>query len=409
MEEKEITTFKPGTALYIFLFIFYTIWLLQAFGAVGFYIEFGFDDFNGYGLMEWLIMPLFCFAGIYSVYAVIKVLRGDRDCITALKWALMYSFLYTFFNSQRAQIPTYSIVAILSMFLARPLFYLTFYFYLCFSKGIRRRYPKVERRFTPSGWVWSVVTICLVGICGYMSYKTHLTNRFCEKVDLKDVTLSPGEISDGYVAFKSNKHWSISKEHLDTVFIEDKMFCEQTMETSDTIYSIILFSGRSDKRDVRTHNQVLTRFFGQVEEDIIESDFTDTIANSKRLIATTFKTKTDVEGKTFTIATLFDFNSPKCIVLAAKVKCKDDGEWLNEILTTLRFDLKGTTDTEDKKGSNDEKNKISNRVSYRYQKTDANMLAGFLNGRTPGFPFGEMLLEHHKREITNSQGYYPLY
>lgn len=409
MEEKEITTFKPSTGLYIFLFIFYSIWLLQAYGAICFYIESGFEEFTKYGINEWLIMPLFCFAGIYSVFAVIKTLRGDSDCITALKWALMYSFLYTLFNSQRAQIPTYNIAAFLSVFLARPLFYLTFYLYLCFSKSIRHRYPKLERRFAPSGWVWSGITLCLVAICVYMGYEMYQTNLYCKRTNPSKIVLLDGEVTDGLVAFKSSRKWMLSKENIDTVLVDEKMFCPQTMESIDSLTSIILFSGRSEKHDVRLHNQVLPRFFGQVEEDVVESGFTDTIADGKRLVVTTFMTKPGLEEKRFIVATIFDLNSPKSVVLASKERGKYDDIWLNEIFQSLRWDLKSVSDTKHKKDGSDKKNDVAGRTGNSDKKSDADMFASLLNGRTPGLLFGVMLLEHHKREIAYSQGYRPLY
>lgn len=136
-KEKEID-FKPSNWLYIFLFIYYSIWLLQSYGAISHYITFGFDSFLAYGSVEWLCFGLFIVAGIYSFYAVIKTLRGDKDCMTSLKWSLMLVFIYTLMDSTRGQIPTYNIATWLAVFLIRPLFYLCFYLYLCFAKGFSR-------------------------------------------------------------------------------------------------------------------------------------------------------------------------------------------------------------------------------------------------------------------------------
>lgn len=123
-EEKEIEEFKPSGWLYVFLFIYYSIWLLQGFGAVSHYCTFGFDEFQKYGLTEWLFFPVYLIAAVYSLYAVIKTLRGDADCITALKWSLVIIFLYTGYDDTRGQIATYNIWVWSAVFFARPIFYL---------------------------------------------------------------------------------------------------------------------------------------------------------------------------------------------------------------------------------------------------------------------------------------------
>ena len=216
-------------------------------------------------------------------------------------------------------------------------------------------------------------------------------------------------MSDGFVAFKSNRTWSVSKEDTDTMYIEDKMFCEQTLESKDSLTSILLFSGRSEAHDVRIHNQVLPRFFGNIEEDVAETLFTDTIADDKRLIATQFKTLNGDDERSFTVATIFHLESPKSIVLASTVKGKDDLAWLKEIFESIRWDLKSIADTKHEKDGGDKKDDVTGRTGNGNKQSDADMLAGFFYRRTPSFLFGEMLLEHHKREIAYSQGCHPLY
>lgn len=410
MEKKEIVTFRPSATIYVLLFIFYAIWILQAFGIIGFHVTFGFDDLQEYGMKEWLIIPLACVGGFFCFYSVIKILRGDKDCITALKWALMYSFLYTFFNTQRAQIPTNNILYFSIIFLVRPLFYLFFYLYLCFSKGIKRRYPKSERHFFPSGWIWTAITIYLIGFIGYFGYETYQTYQFCKRVSLENLVLSDGEISDGYIAFKSNKNWIASTVGLDTIYIgDDKVACEQTMETTDSICSIILFSGRSEKQDIRTHNQILTKLLAVMDKDILEQSFCDTIVNDKHLIFTSFITKPELKSKTFTVATIFDTNSPKCAVFTSKFKGADNQEWLMEILLSIHWNLQSIAYGKYQKDSDDYKKDITYRTGNNEKQTDADMFASFLNGCTPSLLFGEVLLEHHKREITYSQSYNPFY
>ncbi|MBD5371065.1 MAG: hypothetical protein HDR80_10150 [Bacteroides sp.] len=81
-------------------------------------------------------------------------------------------------NPTRGPIPAYSIAALLAAFFIRPLFYLAFYLYLCFAKDIKRRFPKAERRFGPSGWVWTGLTEAFLGVGIYEStYKMRYAVR----------------------------------------------------------------------------------------------------------------------------------------------------------------------------------------------------------------------------------------
>lgn len=410
MEKEEIKVNKPSATLYVLLFIFYTIWILQAFGAISFHFTFGFDEFSEYGMREWLFIPLFCFGGILCLYSVIKVLRGDRDCITALKWALMYSFLYTFFNSARTQIPTYNLLAILAVYLSRPLFYLGFYLYLCFSKGIKRRYPKSERRFAPSGWVWVGVTVCLFGFAFWTGYDTYKTDEFCKRVNVQELSLEKGEISDGYVVFKSSLAWTPSNEPTDTIYIGDeKVFCEQTLEAVDSLSSFFLFSGRSEKRDARTHNQILTKLLAEFDQEIVEVAHRDTLLSDKYVISTAFESKSEATPIDLTVATVFDVNSPKCIVLLSKYQDIDNPEWLDEIICSLKWDLQNIPKTKHEKNRNNNKNDISSRTGKCYNKANSYVFGSFLKGCSPRFLFCEMLLEHHKRKIAYCQSYNPFY
>lgn len=219
-EETESIDFKPSRWLYIFLFIYYSIWLMQSFGAISLYINYGFDDLHTFGPLEWCSGILFIIAGIFSFYGVIKTLRGDKDCITALKWSLILVLLYSLTNPIRGQIATYNILWWSIFFFSRPAFYLVFYLYLLFAKGIKRRYPKSERRFGPSGWVWSSLLTAFVGIGAYGAYLENKTSAYCKPVDTALLQLKPGEISDGYVVFNSVRKWTQWKNHTDTLYIE---------------------------------------------------------------------------------------------------------------------------------------------------------------------------------------------
>lgn len=361
-EEKEIDTdFKPSTGLYIFLFIYYSIWLLQSFGAIGYYITYGFDSFKGFGLAEWLSFGFFIPAALYSVYAVIKTLRGDRDCIAALKWSLVLVFIYTL-NDIRAQIPTNNIWVFRALYFARPLFYLIFYHYLCFSKNIKKRYPKSERRFGPSGWIWSGLTAALIGVGIYADWEQYQIDRYCRRVDVNSLALRPGEVSDGYVVFKSDRKWGKWNEIADTLYIDGRLETEPTIMSKDSTGIIYIFSGRCYKNDVRTYNLVIVGTLGTLADEwgekrgkLEELSFIDTVFSGKRVMSTIFRTDLDSLPVYFDVAMTSELESGKCCVMAQIDKREIKKDMAVDFAKCLRFNLKNISKSKnDEKGENHE-------------------------------------------------------
>lgn len=413
-KEKEIT-FKPSKWLYIFLFIYYSVWFFQSFGAVSNYIKFGFDSFIGYGTIEWLCFVLFIIAGVYSFYAVIKTLRGDRDCITSLKWSLILVLLYTLTDPTRGQIATYNIPTWSALFLARPLFYLIFYLYLCFAKGIKRRYPKPYRRFGPSGWVWSgmIVVFLCVGIYGV--WQQSQISKFCKPVDVNLLTLKPGEVSDGYLFFKSQRKWGKWTQPSDTLYIEDRIETLPTIMSVDSVSRIYIASGRCDKPDARTYNQVLvaslaTSAYTDVEfGKLKEVSFTDTIVSQTRVFSTTYEATADSIPVYFDVAMFVDVNSPKCCVVLRVDKNPIDCNWALSFAEGLQFDLQDIDKGKDNEDGNNAKDKNPDRTSCGKNQSDSDMFAALFNRVCPRHLFRIMTLKYHEREVYNRKSDYVFY
>lgn len=362
-EEKEIEEFKPSGWLYVFLFIYYSIWLLQGFGAVSHYCTFGFDEFQKYGLTEWLFFPVYLIAAVYSLYAVIKTLRGDADCITALKWSLVIIFLYTGYDDTRGQIATYNIWVWSAVFFARPIFYLIFYFYLCFAKGIKRRYPKEDRRFAPSGWVWIGILISFIAIAVFAGIKQYKISQYCKKVDISQLNLQRGEISDGYILFNSDREWTEWSQPADTLWIDGRIETLPTLISVDSTSMMYLTSGQCHKPDARTHDQIIVSSLGLLRQNEIsgefkEVSFTDTITNGNKLMATSFELSNDSIKVHFTVMNITDSISPKCGVFVRIDKSGYDSQWVIDIANGIRFDLKNIAE-----GKNDESGNNTDRKS----------------------------------------------
>lgn len=412
-EEKKIEEFRPSGLLYVFLFIYYSIWILQGFGAIHHYWTFGFESFEQYGLSEWLCFPVWLVAAFYSLYAVIKTLRGDADCITALKWSLVIVFLYTGFDQSRGKIATYNIWVWCSVFFARPLFYLIFYLYLCFAKGIKRRYPKVERRFSPSGWVWGGILTAFVAIGVYGGIKQYEISQYCKKVDVAKLNLQRGEISDGYILFNSERGWREWKQPTDTLWIDERIETLPTMESVDSTSMIYLMSGQCYKPDARTHNQIIVSTLGLLRQNEIKGNlqeicFTDTIINGNKLMATAFIVGDSIPAY-FTIMNITDSISPKCSVLVRIDKENYDAGWTVRIAKSIRFDLQNIAQSEYDKESDDAKHSQSNGVGYRHNQTDANMLTSLQHSLFPRFFIGVMHPKNREREIAKSECYDVVY
>lgn len=405
-KEKEID-FKPSNWLYIFLFIYYSIWLLQSYGAISHYITFGFDSFLSYGLVEWLCFSLFIVAGIYSFYAVIKTLRGDKDCITSLKWSLMQVFIYTLMDPTRGQIPTYNLATWLAVFLVRPLFYLCFYLYLCFAKGIKRRFPKVERKFGPSGWVWVGLMIAFLGVGIYGGWQQYEISKYCKPVEVDCLNLNKGEVCDGYILFNSDREWVKWKEGTDTLYIDERIETLPTLMSADSVSKIYISSGRCDKPDARTYNQVIVASLGFLSKSIDgeygkmrEVAFVDTIVSGNRVMSTIYETSFDSIPAYFDVVMITEVKSSKCCVIVRADKMPIEPFWAIDFANDVQFDLQKVSQSKDNKKSRNAKNKDSHRTAKRKQQTEANMFASLFHRIGPRHLLGIMTLKNDEREIT---------
>lgn len=403
---KEIT-FKPSKWLYIFLFIYYSIWLLQSYGSVGYYIRFGVEGVDRLGWLDWLSNGLTIIAGLYTFYAVIKTLRGDRDCITALKWSLVVVFFYTLVNQLGRPMITDSFRTFCVARALKPAFYLVFYLYLCFAKGIKRRYPKAERRFAPSGWVWIGITICFVGICGYFAWMNIQKSEYCRRVNVAGLTLGPGEVCDGYVLFSSDREWQEWTEPEDTLYFGDRLGILRTMVSADSLSYRYIASGRCDRPDQRIYNRVIAACISEEESKATggcsgryrELSFTDTVIAGKRLMSTIFETTVDSATVHYNVAMVAEANGPKCCILLYKDRSPIDPNLAVRFAGNLQFDLQKFLKGEDNIHRDTTENKQSGRITQcKYQSHD-NMHSTLFDCFPPTHLLGIMTLKNHKGEI----------
>jgi hypothetical protein len=397
MEKETLESFKPSRWLYIFLFVFYTIWILQAYGSIRYYIYFGTEDFKFNSGIELAYIILFLFSSIYAFYAVIKVLRGDKDCITAIKWALIFSLIYTLFNPVRAQIITNSTAVLIISFYLRPAFYLAFYLYLCLSKGIKERYPKSIRTFGISGWIWSTIAICYVALGVLLVYNQHETAVYCKKVDSGILSSLPKYyVCDGYIVFRSNRSWSECDKFTDSIDIDDELHLEPTLESDSRSNRIYLLSGWMINKSVRTHNYVVSRILGEMADELRETSFSDTIVNGNNVISTQF-IKNDSIPTYYNVTTITEKSKIKATVLLTIEDSISDSRMLDTIIHSIRFDLKQILKSPKKISDKSYKNNIRNRVTQHYKQPCPDFTRSIFKSYTPRHICGIMLLQNQER------------
>lgn len=410
--QKEIEIFKPSKILFFFLFVYYSIWLIQSYSTIYHYITFGCDEFIAYQLIDWINLILFLSASIYSFFSIIKTLRGDADCITSLKWSLIIVLIYALLNPIRGQIATYDIWLWSTVFFARPLFYLTFYFYLCFAKAIKIHYPKSHRKFSPSGWIWLGITIIFTAIGIYSVQKAYYNNLFCRKIDTASIKLKNNEICDGYIIFQSNREWDKWISPHDTLLFNEETYIYPTLQSTDSLCKMYLASGQCNKPNTRTYNQVIVSAFNLIATDlgcslknIKESSFSDSIINNDRILSTHFEINHNSVPNYINIVMVSDINSPKCCVFITISNVKITQEWPFERAKSIHFNLKDIHESQQNKNSQNSKGKNSNRTSEYKQQSNANFFYALLYGRIPRKFICKMLFEYKKREIANYKSY----
>lgn len=408
-KENKLEPFKPSGWLYIFLFLYYCVLIIQGYAVIYDYLSTGMGFSQQFGTIDWIITALNILVFIYCFYAVIKTLRGDLDCLTALKWALVISFLCALPNSTRRlfayadSVPSSWIWLIFVV----PVFLIIFFLYLCLSKGIKRRYPEKLRRFSPSGWIWTGLTGVFVAIVCFVEYQEYQMDSYCRRADITRLVLGPQEVSDGYVVFCSDRKWETSND-FETALVNDGSLLLypglfSLRNSNDEIYS---FSGRSDTPPARTHNksiyQLINYLFGENKYETYKEFFhMDFIGIDKRIITTSFEVIKEEGTLCFiSISSVFDSQSPKLITFLQMNNEFDKNE-LNELAKSVKFDLEKFKKSKDDKSGEDGQDTKPQRIGKRNDKSVSNMFAAFFNGSPPRHLVGKMLLEHNEGKVAN--------
>lgn len=409
-EEIDDELFKPSRVLYVFLFILYAVWIWNIFGYLKYCFVFGFDEYKSLDTFGWGSGALVLIISVVAFYSIIKTLRGDNDCITSLKWAIIYGLIYSLIDPTRVQVPSYNLGIRLTVYAIKPAFYLAFYLYLCFSKSIKTRYPKQERRFGKSGWGWIGLTAALLGMGVWEGLKEHNINQYCKPVDIEQLKLYPGEQTDGIVIFKDNGQWE--KWEADSLSIEyDDIILFPSLHSEDSTRQIFLLTGRCDKLTERLHNSIIVQALGRIKHPLTETAHLDSIINGNQVYATCFQALSDSISSSYTVLSISEGENAKGAVFMIS-EAQDNGlKAAQSLAESIIFNLSNRLPkkTVNKESSNDHKDEVSERIKNGNNNPRANLFSRTDKSLTPCQPLCIMLLKHNEREKTQDKQNYISY
>lgn len=360
-EEQKINDFKVPFVLNMFLFVFFTIWCFIAYDCIYHYLTFGFDELTNEYITIWASAIINIIAGTYSAYAVIQILRKDKDCIVSLKFALIAMILFSALSPDilgRLAEPT-SLPQFLFL-LFRPVFYLTFLLYVCFSKTIKEIFPKCERKFGPSGWLWIGIFLTHTINVAYGIYKTREYVVYSAYIPISALDLKDGEISDGHIIFKSDRKWEKVNNDIDTIYKNFLVVTDPTLISKDSLSTVCLSSGIvSFKPDMRTFNTVIALALKQIDPEfrhsfwkIHELSLTDTVVKGNRLKSSIFMAENDSVKRYYSVSLITDSIYPKSCIFVCMDKNEISPEESINLAEGVRFDLKHILKSKNNERSN---------------------------------------------------------
>lgn len=148
---------------------------------------------------------------VLSFWSVIKVLKGDNDGITSLRWALSMNVCVSLFqilkNLGVALMVHWVLVLLPVCQLGLTLIFL---YYLYKSDSVKKLFPLQERRFSPGGWIWMIFFCFCIIFGGYLLYQENLNISRSREYSTELLEIPSGSYCDGTVLFKSDSVWTKS-------------------------------------------------------------------------------------------------------------------------------------------------------------------------------------------------------
>lgn len=204
MEEKIIN--KPPFTLTLQLFIFMMIVMVKIEGLVSNLNGLWWDNIGQISLdhfiVSWLVDLL---AYGYCIVSIYKALQGKPYSVAMLKFSSIYILIQLIFTALNN---TVSIIPLLP-FIFVPIIVICgiFIVYLYRSKKLRNFIPLETRTFGIYGCLGLAIYIMSVTCAMYFGLRPIIKRYKSLPVEVKEVSLQKGELTDGLIVFKPLPNW----------------------------------------------------------------------------------------------------------------------------------------------------------------------------------------------------------
>ena len=218
---------KPSLTFTVFLGIFFCYLFRITLGAISQFSNWIIPEIHqsNSAIVYSIYYTVYFLWIVFGFWSIILALKGAKNAISCLKLCLPFHFVSFLLSS----LPKLSGVNILSLIIL--LFPLVFFLFLCFSKDIKERYPKNERKLGALGYIGIILYLISAFLFVRRVVADVSKRHYSKKVDPDKIELFSGELTDGRVIFKPLQEWYLdSKSELNTV--QDAFYFHDTISQS---------------------------------------------------------------------------------------------------------------------------------------------------------------------------------
>ena len=251
--------------------------------------------------------------------------------VFALPVYVLCNILYNF--CQSVQIPNEEYVDIVFL-----LFLIFFFIYLSCSNHLKTYIPKKNRKFGLMGVFGILIYVLVVTLYAFRSGEEIIKEKNSMPVEVADISLRNGELSDGMAAFTPLKEWKTDtvvgseKEGMARIFHSDK--CFNIFQTTVSIkcdnkidyYQMLSECSRNQFPDSIALHEVLNR---------------DSVIGGNKFYINSYKLQTDDFNGYWTFSALLDHSSYKIATLSCSEPDTLNAsiKYVTQFMESVRFEL----------------------------------------------------------------------
>lgn len=344
--EEEINNRKvPGFALSTFLFFFFYLLIRSIWSDIpSYYTALDAAIAEDEPIIITLILEVLNIVVVcLSFWSVIRILKGMRDGVTCMKWALFFSLVDAvyelLFKSLGKAITINWLLALPSVF--HIVFTVIFLTYLSRSKTVRIMYPLSWRKFSSGGWVWLLSLFMYLGLFTYFVLEQISLSQRTEEINVTSLSLTGDSQCDGRILFKSTSDWEKTERTFEDAD-QEEYDVTYWKTTNDTLYSAV-WSGISQK--ARHFDFITLLMQSQIASDSLlvrEMSACDTIIQKNQYYMSQYLYEVDSVPGIWTFGVRYDSESNKYSALSRYMKNGNAGREKGISLSFLKeiiFDL----------------------------------------------------------------------